>query len=368
MVGCSAYQPLIAGIDTLEIGFCISDYKLSDEEWKTISEAKEKAQSTLYSKGNGVKFRGHDFTVLRTGSMRYKFMLSNDDIQIRVFPDARSGLHFPEMKVILRSQFLWRHGWQDAVRRTEEWIHYWANVTEIKISRIDIMVDFMGQLPILSTELKEVVTRSKKKREFGTYERYAEGKKANGYRFGENELMCRIYDKTVEILRSDKKWFEEIWSGKGWQKGKPVIRVEFQCRRKIIRQMQIVTTKDLFAIVPDLWRELTAEWLTIRIIGNDTHRTRWPMSEFWKVVQNAVSCFGHLTGVSRLKQLKSKKETLESHARGYLLNLAALASKSILDDTEYGKRYIALKVGQWLDDPAFEQEIEKRRHKYDSME
>jgi hypothetical protein len=355
-------------MDTLEIGFCISYYRLSEGEWKMVSEAKESAQSTLYDKGTGIKFRGYDFTVLRTGSTRYKFILSNEDMQIRIFSDARSGLYFPELKITLRSQFLWRHGWKDAVRKIDEWIQSWANVTEVKISRIDIMVDIMGKLPILSPELKEVVTRSKKKSEFG-YERYAEGKKPSGYRFGANELICRMYDKTLEILRSDKKWFENLWGEKGWGKGEIVTRVEFQCRRKIIRQMQIVTIEDLFRIAPDLWRELTVEWLTIRIIQNDSHRTRWPISEFWQVVQNAVSCFGQITGVNRVKQLRSKKDNLESNARGYLLNLAALAAISLGGcDINYGKMWLFNFVEKVVYDPAFEQEIEKRRHKYDSME
>jgi len=120
--------------------------------------------------------------------------------------------------------------------------------------------------------------------------------------------------------------------------------------------------------VPDLWRELT-EWLTIRIIQNDSHRTRWPISEFWLVVQDAVTCFGQLTGVSRLKQLRAKKDNLESHARGYLLNIAAMASKSLVgSDVEYGINYIGYFVGKLLKEPDIKKEVEKRRHKYDSME
>ena len=363
------YKALIAGIDTLEIGYCISHYKLSEGEWNRILEAKESAQSTLYDKGTGIKFRGYNFTVLRTGSVRYKFILSNEDMQIRIFSDARSGLYFPELKIAFRSPLLWRHGWQNAVRKADEWIRSWANVTEVKVSRIDIMVDFMGQLTILSPELREVVTRSRKKREFGNYERYAEGRKANGYRFGANELICRIYDKTAEILRSDKKWFENMWSEKGWEKDEVVTRVEFQCRRKIIRQMQIQTIEDLFLIVPDLWRTLTDEWLTIRIIQDDSHRTRWPISGFWQTVQSSVLCFGQIFGVSRIKQMRSKGEILERNARGYLLNLAALALKSLEgNDIEYGKRYVEYFVWKLLNEPDFEQEIKKRRQKYDSME
>ena len=52
-----------------------------------------------------------------------------------------------------------------------------------------------------------------------------------------------------------------------------------------------------------------------------------------------------------------------------MLNLIALYSKSLESgDSKYGIRYLEYIVGKWIEDPGFEQEIEKRRHKYDSME
>jgi hypothetical protein len=363
------YKPLIAGIDTLEIGYCIVRYELSQEEWGMLKDAKERAQLTLYDKGNGVRFRGYEFMVLRMGSGRYKFILSNEDLDIRIYVDARSGENFPELKIRFKSQFLWRHGWKDAVKKVDEWIRTWAYVIEVKISRIDVTVDFMGKLPILSPELREVVARPKKKRVYGTYERYSDGNEQSGYRFGENDLSCRIYDKTKEVGISGKKWFENLWSERGWEKGGAVTRVEFQCRRKIIRMMQIGTIEGLFLKVPDLWRYLTFEWLTIRVIQGDSHRTRWPITEFWKVVQDAGSCFGSTIGVSRIKQMRARKDILERNLRGYVFSLAALAMKSLpCGDIAYGRRYVVYLLENVIEDPNFEQEVQRRKHKYDSME
>ena len=363
------YRVLIGGIDTLEIGYCIARYQLSQEEWDMLKEAKESAQSTLYEKGSSIRFRGYDFIVLRTGFGRYKFILSNEDLDIRIFVDAKSGEHFPELKVRFKSQFLWRHNWKDAVRKVDEWIRTWAYVTQVKISRIDITVDIMGKLPVLSPELREVVTRARKRRVFGTFERYSDGYEPSGYKLGKNDLSCRIYDKTKEVSISGKKWFENLWSKKGWGKGKVVTRVEFQCRRKVIRMMQIETLEDLFLKMPDLWRYLTVEWLTIRIIQNDSHRTRWPITGFWQVVKSAGSCFGETVGVSRLKQMKANKDILERNLRGYVIGLAALAMKSLPgSDVAYGRSYVTYFLEGVLEDLNFEQEVQKRKHKYDSME
>ena len=245
------YRPLIAGIDTLEIGYCIARYYLSQEEWDMFEEGKGRAQSTLYDKGTGVRFRGYDFTVHRTGSGRYKYIISNNDIQIRIYMDAKSGLYFPELRIVFRSAFLWHHGWQEAVRKTDEWIRTWAGVTRVKISRLDITADFMGKMPLLSPTFEEVVTRTKSKSSFGSFGRHIEGNQLSGYTFGKNELSCRMYDKTKEIIIHGKKWFEDLWKKAGWQRGRSVTRVEFQCRRKVLRMMQIETIEDILIKLPD---------------------------------------------------------------------------------------------------------------------
>jgi site-specific DNA recombinase len=108
---------------------------------------------------------------------------------------------------------------------------------------------------------------------------------------------------------------------------------------------------------------------SLRVPRKDTHRTRWPISGFWKAVQDALPSFGETTGVSLLRQLKPKKEILERQARGLLYSLTALASRSLAgSDLKYGKRYIKYVIKKWLDDPNFDQEVEKRRHKYDNTE
>jgi hypothetical protein len=364
-----AYKPLIAGIDTLEVGYCVVRYLLSQKEWDMLEEAKMSAQSTLYDRGTGIKFRGYDFMVLRMGSGRYKYILTNEDIDVRIYVDARSGEHFPELKVRFKSQFLWRNGWKDAVTKVDEWLRMWVDVIEVKISRIDVTVDLIGALPTLSVDLREVVARPRKKRAFGTYERYSDGKEPSGYKFGENDLSCRIYDKTKEINIRGKKWFKHMWKERGWKEDERVTRVEFQCRRKIVRLMQIRTIDDLSLKLPDLWRYLTVEWMTIRIIQCDTHRTRWPIADFWQMVQSSLSYFGEIIGVSRLKQMISSRDILERNLKGFVHSLAALVMKSQVDsDIEKARSYLEYFLYETLNDPDFELEVQKRKHKYDSMD
>ncbi len=366
-------RPLIAGIDTLEIGYCINEYKLSQDEWEMIDSAKEVTQSTRFAKSQGVIFRGVELNVHRAGKQRHKYILSNGDIQLDISPEATGGRDYPEIKVTFRSELLWRHGWQDAVRKVDSFIRDWAVVSEIKLSRIDITGDFATPFPVLSPGLREVVTRAKKKGERGDlkteYQQYSDTRMTNTYSFGSGAVQLRIYNKTLEIKSSNKQWFEHLWSDCGWKKGEPVTRLEFQARRKIIRQMQIETLEDLFLQVPDLWRYLTHEWLTIREPRDDSRRTRWPVSEFWRAVQQAGTTFGECTGVSRLKQMRPRFNRQERLARGVLISMAALSSKSLArGDAAYGKMVVKRMVEKWMADPSFEEEIEKRRSRFSSME
>lgn len=363
------YRFIVGGIDTLEIGYSISHYHLTQEEWELIAEAKETAQATLHEKGTGIKFRGKDFMVLRAGSSRYKYILSNDDVQIRIFSDARAGSNFPEIRIKFNSSFLWRKGWKEAALIADKWLRSWADVTEIKISRLDVMADYSGKLKSLSPDMKEVVTRSKKKKEHGTYERYAEGKQQTGYSFGAGQVLCRIYDKTKEILKSEKQWFEAIWQKNGWKENELVTRVEFQCRRKFLREFQVDTLDDLFVQVADIWRYLTSEWLTIREVKVRTSRTRWPINPFWKLVQETTNFFGPITGVTRLKQVKPKYDHLEKQLNGLMKSMAAIASRSLGNgEIKYGKKAVQASIKKCLNDEDFDYEVEKRISRYGVME
>lgn len=366
----SLYTPLIAGIDTVEIGYCVSDYNIISEEWLEIQMAKARAQSTLYTKGTGINFKGYDLLVLRySGGGRYKYILVNDDLNIRIRDDAQSGRHFPEIQVRFSSALLWRHGWESAIKKVDDWIRSFAVIVETKITRLDVMVDIMGELPILTQQLKEAVTRTRKKGIFSVCERYSEGWTQTGYRIGQKELLCRIYDKSREIMKSDKKWFEPLWNTHGWVKGNHVTRIEFQCRRKVLREININNIDNLFQHVPDLWKYLTNEWLTIRLFESNSRRTRWELSDFWKSVQSAVDLFGKVKGVSRIKQLQAKSINLENNARGYALNLIALAAVSLgQNDIFYGIKYFESKVRSWIDGPGFEEEVKRRMLNYESME
>ena len=288
---------ILAGIDTLELGVCVIQYLIPVELWDLIEFAKERAQSTPFNNDLGsIEFFGKSFMVNRAGAPRYAYILTNKDITIRIHEKAQHGKYFPEVKVIFRSEFLWRNGWQAAVKTVVEWLETWLEYDRIIVSRCDLTADFNLPLPILDTELRQVITRAVNKRDFQKggldISRFSQGKQLSGYVIGGKELHCRIYNKLLELSKNTKSWFYPLWEVNGWQQGEPVTRVEFQCRRNFLRSMQTYSVQDLIWQIADLWRVLVFEWLTIREIGTDSHRSRWPLIEFWLLVQGALDQFG----------------------------------------------------------------------------
>jgi len=334
---------LLAGVDTLAVGFKIGDpnpeddweldnrklgFYLTPEEWAELADAKYRAQGTLFdSEGTHITFRGQHFSVSPKGGPGYEYRLINEDVTVMLAERARGGVIFPEIHVTWRSQYLWRHGWRGAYIRVRDWIYTWANVVGHHVSRVDLCQDLNLALPDLDLRAGEVVTSAKNRREFGTlplqYKHHFQGLRETGYSFGQGKLMCRIYDKLLEVEHSQKMWFMSMWRKEGWGGG-PVTRVEFQARRGFLKTMQIETVEDLENQMGDLWKYYMG-WLSLRDQSStDSNNRRWPIKEFWSAVVRGGLAFGVVTGIVRLAQRKPKIDALERLGRGVLVTLTAL--------------------------------------------
>jgi hypothetical protein len=74
----------------------------------------------------------------------------------------------------------------------------------------------------------------------------------------------------------------------------------------------------------DMWRYFTEDWLTIRQANNsDSERNRWPVADWWRVVQEAKDKFGTCLGMLRFHQKQCKVEHLEKMFDGMTLSLLA---------------------------------------------
>lgn len=353
---------VLTGIDTLAVGFRISEYKLTPDDWQELERAKDKAQACLFSsEGSPVTFQGRDFSLARKGSRGYEYVLSSDDVTVQIASRADGGASYPEVRVTFRSTYLWRYGWRGAFRSVESWVATWAEIAGDKVSRVDLMVDINTALPEVNFRRREVVSRARTRTEF-YMERHLTGLEETGYSFGRGDIMCRVYDKRAEIEHSLKVWFEDMWRERGWDGETPVTRVEFQMRRNFLRSMQVETVQDLDAQLGDIWKYLTREWLQLKDEDkNDGNRSRWAPKPFWKMAMTAVAVFGVVTGVARITQRRPKREALERLSRGIAVSLVAT------EVTTYPDMPLTAAVwGCWrtikrfFEDPEFEDAVQRR--------
>jgi len=111
--GGSIYIPLIFGLDTLFMGFYIQEFILSDIDWQSLAENKEKAKASVFQTGGTlIEFRGKHFSIQPAGKAPYTYVLVSNDLTVKIALKP-SRLKFPEIYIEFRSQFLWG-GYKDA--------------------------------------------------------------------------------------------------------------------------------------------------------------------------------------------------------------------------------------------------------------
>lgn len=350
---------LLAGVDTLKVGFNVEEFRLTSEDWLCLADAKGQAQGTMFdSGGTPVELRGRKFSVNPKGSRGYEFVLVNDDVTVQIAEVAQGGRLYPEVQITWRSAYLWRDGWRAAYTHVRDWVYGWAAVSAEKVSRADLCVDL--NLPLLDLDIKggEVVSYAKSKQEF-YIQHYFDGLDETGFSFGKGDLKCRLYDKLIEIDHSNKAWFKDLWRKRGWDGKSAVTRVEFQARRPFLRSMQIETVEDLDNQLADLWKYFS-DWVSLRDKSSDSNRRRWPVKPFWEIVCRAVPAFGVVTGVVRIAQRKPRVDSLSRLGRGVMVTLAALVQTDSGASFQAALGLVQERTKEWWADKEFKQDVARR--------
>ncbi|MHB1419939.1 MAG: hypothetical protein ACYCX4_10255 [Bacillota bacterium] len=260
-------------VDSLYISF---NGKLKEGVLIYLEDAKEVAQKD----GGpiiGYEYPGGRLVIQPYGTKGYPYLLDGEDFSIKI-GEGKVG---PTIFAELRAHFLYTYDFVNAYQLVMNVIKEFIEEGEFCVSRIDLCVDLIGWRPEESIYNK-IVTRAKKR---GCFH---EGRKLTGFTFGAGRLSCRIYNKTIEINRSGKKWMEAVWRKMGWQNTlNPVWRVEFQLRREILGQFGVKDPEDVFAALNSIWEYCTKDWFCLRIpTDSDGTKSRWPMEPWWAELAN----------------------------------------------------------------------------------
>ena len=333
---------LSSGVDSLVIGFLISKYR-DDEAFVKLEEAKAKAgEKPFGGKGASVTWFGRDFVVLARGTKGYEWVLQNADVVVCIARKAHGGTVYPEVYVTFRAEYLWREGHVGAFKEFEGWLATWAVIKGDKVSRCDLCMDVQMDLPEIDLTT-EVTTRAGNKVDYyEPCEGYVSGRRRTGYRIGSGALIGRVYDKSEEIEKSQKEWFRDIWSANGWDGESRVTRLEFQARRDLLKEMLVDSFLSLCERLADMWRYYTRDWLRIRVRCGDSHRDRWPVAEWWQVVQRGSPVFGKAYGVVRNRQHEFKRGRMMRQVKGMVVSL--LAENAANNEAEHGSLWMSRQI------------------------
>lgn len=315
-------KTLYSGIDTLAIGFNVSEFQVTERDLEMLGCEKMLAGDKIFKKdGSPILFKGLSFHIMPKGASGYEWVLKNGDIEVCIARQARGGRYYPEVYITFRAHFLAREGHIGAFGKILTWLQEWCLISGNLVSRVDLCIDKqIEKMPEINIST-EMFTRSSKSLHETAHSR---GLAITGYTVGKEDLMCRIYDKTIEVLQSQKEWFFPVWEKNGWDGAHPVCRTEFQGRRNFLKQMSVTDFDSLCERAADMWRYYTHDWLTVRHENpDDKNRGRWQIQEWWLDLQQGIQLFGVPYGVLRLKTRQAKYDHLMKQGRGCLVAAAA---------------------------------------------
>lgn len=303
------------GIDSLYLSY---PGRLASSWEQRLEGLKRAAQSTEPGERSNaqIKIGEHLFEVKDKGKGRFAYVLVDNCFYIQLSSGQSTVL--PLAYVQLSSELLTAM----SVREAEEKLRFIINSFGLvegpaQISRVDLFVDFVSSLPMDSWKPDAWVTRAHK-----IWSHY-EKRQFSGWSIGLGGVLgSRLYDKTLELLKSKKDYLKPLWSAAGWQEGQKVWRQEFEFKRDALKELKVVTLDDLLPALAGLWAYAASSWLRLTIPNpDDQTQTRWPNHPLWDFLA-AVPWSDNLPSpLSRLR-----KERLPSDESLFINGLGGLTS------------------------------------------
>lgn len=350
----------IYGVDTIELNIEVENYTGYFESFLNLLDTMKKEAQENYEE-NLIKLEEISFLVKPKGQGFYAYKLECENFHI-CFMNKKIEKTAP-IKVRFISSFLWQYNYKSAYELFEKWFEhtFLLKITKVQISRLDICCD-TDEVSFIPSDNKKIVTRARKKEIMNVDSENYNGKDFSGFTIAKGSpLMCRIYNKTLEIKKSNKIWFEDIWKQFGWN-GNTVWRVEFQARRKILKELKIETISDINNNFEKIWAYYTKNWCTMRQSNTDTNMSRWKVCKKWKIIQQ-INNICNIEPLTREKIKRGDEETNLNLCIGSFTSLSAIKN---FNNLEEALRYFVKKMEKknMKKNTTFEKEVEKKMNRY----
>lgn len=308
------WQCLACGVDTLHLSIYVQWSELWNQQLFDLEVAKEKASGTV-----GLPMNGGRFLILPGGKPpSYRFHLQYPEFQLYLSISREPEGKTPNVYGSIGSKCLWLGSVGEAVALiVNEIVLLGGKVLSVKPSRCDLAADFRipGGLSLDFLRSHRVPPHVKTSH-------HETGNRLETFYHGakKSPIQLRLYDKGLEVERGGTKlWFRDIWKVDSLE---DVWRVEFQIRRKFLKDCRINSIDDLVKSLGGMWEYLTDLWVTLRI-PDDLNATRRTTHPGWLVVQQAASRFGEVRTLDRnCENDPASVDWYVSHCGGCLVSYA----------------------------------------------
>jgi len=307
-------------VDTLHLTF---DVEIKGEILVALHEQKKLAQSADFD-STVFKFGKTDifsFELKRTGVVNYPFSLKTGDIQL-LLSTRPAGSSIPNMALRIGS-ISCQENVESVLKSFYSWCKFHGiRIIKEKVSRVDICSDLaiaIGETSI--DDWRKHITRAVHKTIYLTHN------ELSGVQIGQSDVVLRVYDKKLEMKtkKSEAKieFFEEIW-----EKQDDITRVEFQLRRKFIKEIfpKKSDFKTVRLFLSNIWEYLTLEWFRQsdkNVDRKNRNQGQSKLTDFWLAVQSSC-CGTRPRPLSRKrKRLHINVDQLTKQAVGCLLSIVS---------------------------------------------
>ena len=276
----------------------------------------------------------HIFAVRDRGDGKFAYLIADNWYRISI--SSRNATALPMASAQISSELLTNVGVEDAVKHLRFIVGTLGVVREEpNISRVDLCVDFVSFVQIDNWKPDGWITRTP------NIDPHYDRKRFSGWSFGKGgAINARLYDKTIEMERKPRDYLKTLWLADGWDGKQNVWRLEFEFKRKVLKECGICKISELRQNLNALWRYATENWLRLTLPSNDKNQNRWPTHPLWAYL-TAINWDGSLDSrLNRVRKARIPSERfLFENGLGGLTSF--MASNGIRDIAEGIGEYIA---------------------------
>lgn len=348
----SAFRFLLNGFDTIECAYYLIKFDDRYLDFVALGVMKEELGRSKSKSGQSLLLGSEEFMLASHGtSSGFPFLMENEAFIVQFGEFNR-----PNFFVKFRSIALWHYGAAALHQRFLDWATSVGMIPSQpeRLSRVDFAFDY--HLPYLDFDEESFVSQADKDNQ------HRKNGKLQTLKFGTDQVVLRIYNKTDEITEtSHKTWLFDLWG-----MDRDVWRIEWQVRKTVMRHLGISSFVSLLERQGDLLRLLVKDHTSLRIKNKDSNRSRWPLHPLW---QDLVQRVNEMQGLGIVRELDEKALLEERFTRiaisvyGYLKRVAAIdalytgAEKSYMDEAF---EHLFNKVAEIHDPLTWQSDVDRR--------